>query len=623
MMKKEEASKNYYLIPIIIFAAIIPLIVLLKMVPLSDIERVNWVGGEEHADFFSYFKSIFILLTGLIALLSMAIKAYNHELRIKRVNYYIPAAAYAVFVILSTLFSPYASIAQWGFVDRYEGAYVIISYLILMFATVNLVENVKHVKIIAAGFLASAALAGIIGIMQFIGFDLFKSYIGKLLILPQQYHYFADKLTFLFDKYTIYSTMYNTNFVGSYTAMLFPISFVIYLAVQKKNQKVLFGLMTCLMFANWIGCRSRAGIVGGMLALILMIILFRKIIRKNIPYFVSAIVAFALIFSALNAISKGGLISKYVSESIVQGQSESVEDLSDKVVDLKNIAINGKKLSIITASEKMTLSLEGSSVKFLDENEKMLAVKSNTDGTMTFDDPKYKAYKFTLDTNSNIFRADLGNIVFNISVKEDGFKILGERGELVDKLQYPESFGFEGKEKFASARGYIWSRSIPLLNNSIFLGTGPDTFAIEFPQKDYVGKLRAFGKVNEIVDKPHNLYLQIGVNTGVVSLIAILLLFAVYFITSVKIYFKNKYEDNISYLGLAMFLAFCGYAAAGMFNDSLVSVAPVFWVVLGLGIACNYIITNVKPEEELRIQKKELTDRKILAASGRAKANRK
>ncbi|HBM75914.1 MAG TPA: O-antigen ligase domain-containing protein, partial [Clostridiaceae bacterium] len=64
-------------------------------------------------------------------------------------------------------------------------------------------------------------------------------------------------------------------------------------------------------------------------------------------------------------------------------------------------------------------------------------------------------------------------------------------------------------------------------------------------------------------------------------------LFIGYFVSSVKAYFNNKFENFYSIAGLAIFTAICGYLGAGFFNDSVVSVAPVFWVLLGLGTAIN------------------------------------
>lgn len=104
-----------------------------------------------------------------------------------------------------------------------------------------------------------------------------------------------------------------------------------------------------------------------------------------------------------------------------------------------------------------------------------------------------------------------------------------------------EAFGFEGREKMGSSRAYIWSISLPLLKHMIFAGYGPDTFAIYFPQYDYIGRLKAYGTTSIIVDKPHDLYIKNVINTGVLSLIALLVLFTGYFVQSVRVYSNNKF----------------------------------------------------------------------------------
>ncbi|HHX61128.1 MAG TPA: hypothetical protein GX707_10515 [Epulopiscium sp.] len=44
-------------------------------------------------------------------------------------------------------------------------------------------------------------------------------------------------------------------------------------------------------------------------------------------------------------------------------------------------------------------------------------------------------------------------------------------------------------------------------------------------------------------------------------------------------------EDDIRrWMSIGIFAAICGYLIAGLFNDSVVSVAPVFWILWGLGI---------------------------------------
>jgi hypothetical protein len=46
------------------------------------------------------------------------------------------------------------------------------------------------------------------------------------------------------------------------------------------------------------------------------------------------------------------------------------------------------------------------------------------------------------------------------------------------------------------------------------------------------------------------------------------------------------------YLGGAAFIGVIGYLAAGFFNDSIVSVAPLFWILLGIGISINIKLSS-------------------------------
>jgi O-antigen ligase len=128
-----------------------------------------------------------------------------------------------------------------------------------------------------------------------------------------------------------------------------------------------------------------------------------------------------------------------------------------------------------------------------------------------------------------------------------------------------------------------------MLKETIVLGYGPDTYTIEFPQDDVVGKLNSFSSYRTVVDKPHNMYLQIGINTGVISLLAMLSVFMIYLVDSLRILYRKKIESYMDYIGLGLFIGVASYLVAAMFNDQIISVAPLFYGVLGLGMAVNKI----------------------------------
>ncbi|HOK49432.1 MAG TPA: O-antigen ligase family protein, partial [Sedimentibacter sp.] len=142
---------------------------------------------------------------------------------------------------------------------------------------------------------------------------------------------------------------------------------------------------------------------------------------------------------------------------------------------------------------------------------------------------------------------------------------------------------------------YIWSRTIPMLKDTLIIGYGPDNFPMVFPQEDYVGRFNVGneGMLNIVIDKPHNMYLQTAVNTGVISLLALLAIWGIYIFDSLKIYLKGNMETFAEYMGAATFLSITAYLVAGLFNDSIVSVAPLFWILLGMGIGINKMIKVV------------------------------
>ena len=153
-----------------------------------------------------------------------------------------------------------------------------------------------------------------------------------------------------------------------------------------------------------------------------------------------------------------------------------------------------------------------------------------------------------------------------------------------DMLHYVESFGMEGHYDFASNRGYIWSRTFPLLKRALLLGVGQDNFAYAFPNDDYVGKVNC-GFNEQIVTKPHNMYLQIWVQDGLPALLAFLALYLLLFGRTIRKCFKKGKWNHSHKISLAFLCGVSGYFVAGLANDSSICVAPVFWVLFGVAFA--------------------------------------
>ncbi len=197
------------------------------------------------------------------------------------------------------------------------------------------------------------------------------------------------------------------------------------------------------------------------------------------------------------------------------------------------------------------------------------------------DDERFSHFVCTLGRISGqpafVIRQD--EYVLNFLLLDSGIRLALKTGRplLYEKV---ETFGFEGREALGSARGYIWSRSLPLLRHTLFTGFGPDTFAMVFPQQDLTGKFRVYGTTDMLVDKVHNGFLQIALSTGrAVGAAAGGIL---------RVVRRHEREDLFPQwradagrvfvvFGLACLAGVVGYLGAGLFNDSIVGVAPVAW----------------------------------------------
>lgn len=748
--KQTSSSSNlYYLLPLLFVVAVVPLVVYMKEVTLDERVIPFWIGGEQNIDFFSYYKSRLIIASGLLSLVALGVGVYLQKVRVKKLYfYYGPFLLLALLILFSALLSEYRGVAVWGFADRYEGMLVLLSYLAITFAAVNLVNEEKDIKYFMGALFASALVVGVIGMFQYFGLDFFRSPAGRLLILPSRYYHLADQLSFTFGPRTIYATMYNTNYVGSYAAMLFSLSLVFFLYLKNYYHRVALGAFTVLMFAVLLGCNSRAGYVGAFFSGLVILVLFWKPLAREWKSTAPLAACFLVVLVGMNYAGGGRIFTAFGSllgymaaplveeapgepgERELEGITDAGEEalpagagapdgvpgpgeypgddpgqapasrevegftlqLEDKRVHLDdgreglqmlmvgdqimfrddggqdivleileegsvfalqdprfegylvqlegenirlsreeksllfsfsqgvfrllsgegdgeeitgpalaagetpplrettppltNFEIREDLLTLTAGAEELKVLLKDDQLTFSDKGGEEVSLEVLEPGTLfALEDPRYEDYRFLL--SGNILQVQKGRRELNFGLVEGQFKFVNHRGEMVD-LEPVDTWGFQGRERMGSSRGYIWSRSIPLLRDTLLLGYGPDTYAIYYPQHDYVGKSLFLGGANRIVDKPHNLYLQVGINTGVLSLLAFLFLVSYYCIHSVPLYLKSGYNDLYSIAGGAVLAALVGYLVAGIFNDSIVSVAPVFWALLGLGICCNH-----------------------------------
>lgn len=128
-------------------------------------------------------------------------------------------------------------------------------------------------------------------------------------------------------------------------------------------------------------------------------------------------------------------------------------------------------------------------------------------------------------------------------------------------------------DALGSFRLFIWVRVIEIIKDYPFFGVGIENLHIIFMERFNQDSIAMFGRVL-IADKAHNEYLHLAVTSGIPSLIA-------YLAFLVKCAFDNykHLKDPMTFIFAS---AIFGYCTQAFFNISVVSVAYIFWIYLGL-----------------------------------------
>ena len=132
----------------------------------------------------------------------------------------------------------------------------------------------------------------------------------------------------------------------------------------------------------------------------------------------------------------------------------------------------------------------------------------------------------------------------------------------------------EDYENAGANRIYIWERVILFIKQKPFFGYGLENLGEVFTEK-YSDEIIKLYNREIIFDKAHNEYLHIAVSTGIPSLILYLSFIAVIISKA----WKNAKNNPLI---IPLLCSIIGYLVQAFFNISVVSVAYIYWIFLGV-----------------------------------------
>lgn len=588
---KERQSK-YYLIPVFLVLCILPFIIRLKYYE-ANLAQYSWYNIEDTmSDMFLYYRHWFFVAITVLMIILIGVKTYYDHKTIRFSPLLIPLVVYAILALLSSIFSKYPLFSFFGGQDQFESVFALLGYGICVYYTFLIVRTEENIKLVITFLLIEAVMMILLGITQFVGHDFLGTELANDLIIPAKYNV---ETSMVMGSGRVYLSLYNPNYVGVYTALITPV-FLVMLFFQ-KNKKY-FLLYTCIVLGLIVctfGSQSLAGALGFLVSIAcICIFMWRYLVKRyyiTLPVILLGIIGMIV----MNIVTDNYLLDK-LKNSIGNSKTNFTLTQMDTNDDNVSLTYKGNKLYV-------EYIIENNQAVYLnpkDENGNVVAgTFDEATNSYIITDERFSGLSVGLEKeNPALFFIQEGAIKWYFTNRtEDGTYYHFNRVGKLDKMVTAPSAVFTGYEAFASWRGYIWSRTIPLLKDHLILGSGPDTFVVEFPQQDYLNIANS-SFIDGLLTKPHSLYLQIAIQTGVLSLFAFLAFYLMYFISSIRLYIRGRFNNYYAQIGVAIFIGTIGYMVTGLTNDSSITTAPIFWTLIGLGIMVNQKVKQLILQED-------------------------
>lgn len=595
---KRECSTTFWL-PILLILAVVPLITIIHIYD-NGIGKEAWASSSSITyDFFLYYKSRILMILGLAAAALIGYRLLNGDKgNFTAGNSWIhllPVGIYGIFSLASALFADHPKEAFFGGYEQFEGVLVLLGYCVTFLLVYGYVQTEKTIIILLNALIIGSFAVSVLGMFQAFKLDWIQSDWARALLTPELAGSGDFSISLNFGLGMAYATLHNPNYVGSYVAVALPVTAALSLWAKSTLFRSLAIVSCVCQLIMLYASQSFTGFIGIGGAIVVVLIFLFPYVRKHRT--LSLCVAAACIIGiAVFLLARPDLPERLLHDD--GGKSVySIQTIQTKKDSFEIVTGSGKtivgKINPKTGIQNITLT---------DQDGKNLTYKKETDHVLTITEEGYEKIQFApsvvrLSKESNTtleglqIRAD--GKKWNL-VQKDGeiqyYNLLGK----FDTLEKIDSFGFENNYDFATRRGYIWSRTLPMLPSSILFGIGQDNFVYQFPNHDYVGKINCSFDA-QIVTKPHNMYLQIWVQDGMFACLALIALYIMLAADTLKNCWNSQKKTVLQKLSIAILCSTSGYMIAGLANDATICVAPVFWILMALGFVMNRLVQKSGP----------------------------
>lgn len=603
--RQEEAAsyKRVVVYTIAGFLCLLPLCVYSHLERLSPLAARYFSHTQGYtAEFFLYHKEM--LLTAFAAWLILffvgehiypknPVKEIPLRSREARVTL-ILAGTYALLVLLSTLFARDRRTALVGSCTEYEGVLALLAYIILFLAGYNYFREERCRKLLKGGIVILMTVVSLLALTEYFYGPIYELPFMKYLIAPKELREMAASLSGEVYRGRITLSFYNPAYLGGLCAMMLPICFGFAWEEKQKLRKILYLLLVSGICFTLVGCGTSGPFFAAVVGMAALFLALQGKWRQLLCTLGELLALLAVGFLLVNTLSQGRLGAR-IASVVTNGDAhmQANEKFALKSMELKEgeLKVSSKEAGFsvrvkgsIEAHDGMTGTGIPEFLEIRDETGAEITGGVDKDGGVLLEGEEYEAVRLYCD--GSYLLLDLGyEDTVNFYVTAKGLALIGQNGDALLEIPQPEVKNSFLRKLYplATGRGYAWVNTLPILKESLLLGKGPGHFVYSFPQHEVVGLMNTHGNYRFVIDKPHNWYLQIAVNTGVLSLLAVLWLMLRYFIRGAGYVMRKKAAEVGASFEKALWAGLLAFCITGVVNDSIVAVNPIFWIMFGIG----------------------------------------
>lgn len=543
----------------------------------SEEKSAYFLSSDQVVDFEQYCREIGLIVIAVAALAWFVYERITmlprRKMPMMRVTTVIMLCldGYLLLGLISSIASDEQFAVWFGSYQLYEGYAALVGYAVVFAAAWYWVDRKEVVQFVENCLTVLAIVLGVLVLLEHLGYCYYNSALVQLLgNLNGMVSYESATLTFG-----------NSDYLGMYAAMLLPLMTALIFCAESAK-KMLVRIVAAVLMGTVLILTEVVNtiLIGfGITAIFLLIWMFHTGWKRVAKLSVTGAAVIAVVAGGFGFVytRSGDTLSKKLYHTMVGMEQEETFRLLRLALDGDTVTLENADTVLNVTAESETLSAE--TLTFVCNG--IQVVPQESDGTLTFEEEALEHCQITVEDGYLSFQLGYVTPVKTIRTA-DGWQAVGIGETILNEVpQVSSSKWLWQRYPYLNGRVFVWANTVSVLDDCWLIGHGPATTLFYLNQNDLPALLNIFSTY-ALYNKPHNWYLQMAQDTGVLSALLVIAMLLVFTVCGCRRCLGSRTQWSAWRTGL--WLAVIAYGLTGLMSDSLIYHAPMFWFLFGIGV---------------------------------------